>query len=103
MTTYKLTIPIKCLTLHRVKNKIVKILWAGFKVLLVVTLLILNLSVFLMPSIIPRARDSYVEMYSVGAWYNILCVILMDVGALFIICGVYDLHFKIDCLRGDKE
>lgn len=103
VTLYKLTIPIKCSTLHRIKNKIVKILWASFKILLLATLVVLNGVVFSMPSMIPRVNGSYAAMYPAGAWVDISSIVFVDLGALIIIFAVYDIRLKIDCIRGEER
>lgn len=103
MTTYNLTIPIKCSTLHRIKNRILTILWDGFKILLLVTLGVLNAIVCFRPSLIPRSDSSIIANYPNMWWIDMVGTICVDVVALIIISIVYDIHFKIDCIRGDKE
>lgn len=116
MTTYKFMVPVKCTTLYSIKKKIFdmiwagfKILWAGFKISSLALIGVLNGAVIYVVFNREAFRD-YSYSASVGAdtyfmWpYSFIAYTLfVDLFVLWVILDEYDIHFKIDCIRENKE
>ena len=106
MTLYKYTVPIKCSTIHHIKNKIFDALWKTYRILLLLLIGILNGLVFYIFFHMGEISEYVISNGGIiipGGEYSFMVVIIIfDMGLVVHILDECDVQIKLDCIRSEK-